>query len=92
MNYLDDFYNRHNNRRNTVSYVTNQRVGPGLWGIGIIVGIILCILQGTGVINIGWFWATFPFWICPAIGLALGLIAVVIILIAVVVAALWSEN
>lgn len=34
--------------------------------IGIITGIVLCVLQGTGTINIGWFWATFPFWIAPA--------------------------
>jgi len=34
--------------------------------IGIITGIVLCILQATGAINIGWFWATFPFWVIPA--------------------------
>ena len=34
---------------------------------GILVGTILSILQGVGVINIGWFWATFPFWIVPAV-------------------------
>lgn len=49
-----------------------------LSGIGIIVGIILCILQGIGTINIGWFWATFPFWICPAVGLSVILLFVII--------------
>lgn len=47
---------------------------------GIITGIVLCILQGTGNINIGWFWATFPFWIVPAIDVAIVLIVFVVAL------------
>jgi len=30
--------------------------------IGIITGIVLSVLQAVRTINIGWFWATFPFW------------------------------
>lgn len=30
--------------------------------IGLITGIVLCILQGVEAVDIGWFWATFPFW------------------------------
>jgi len=54
--------------------------GPtsSLSGVGVIVGIILCILQGVGTIDIGWFWATFPFWICPAIGLGIVLLCMII--------------
>lgn len=47
--------------------------------IGIITGIVLCILQACSVINIGWFWATFPFWIVPAAGLALFLLVLIIL-------------
>ena len=43
--------------------------------IGIITGIVLCILQACNVINIGWFWATFPLWIGAAVGLAICLLA-----------------
>lgn len=46
--------------------------------ISIIVGIILSILQGTGTIDIGWFWATFPFWIMFAVEFGLGLILAII--------------
>lgn len=46
--------------------------------VGIIVGIILCILQGVGTIDIGWFWAIFPFWIVLAVDLALCLIVLFI--------------
>lgn len=35
--------------------------------IGVLTGIVLSVLQATNVINIGWFWATFPFWIVPAL-------------------------
>ena len=59
-----------------------------LSSIGIITGIVLCILQGVGTINIGWFWATFPFWIVPAVGLT---IYVVIILVALIIAA-FTKN
>lgn len=38
-----------------------------LSSIGVLTGIVLSVLKGTGVINIGWFWATFPFWIVPAL-------------------------
>lgn len=47
--------------------------------ISIIVGIILCICQAVGVVDIGWFWATFPFWIVFAID------AVIILLIIIIV-------
>lgn len=56
-----------------------------LEGIGIIVGIILCILQGVGTIDIGWFWAIFPFWIVIAVDLALFLIVLLIVGIVVLV-------
>lgn len=46
--------------------------------ISIIVGIILSILQGLGTIDIGWFWATFPFWIMFAVEAVLNLILVII--------------
>lgn len=52
-----------------------------LWGIGILTGIILCILQGVGTIDIGWFWATFPFWIVPAVSIALTVLIVIIVMI-----------
>ena len=33
-----------------------------------IIATILCILEGAGAINIGWFWATFAYWFwIPAI-------------------------
>lgn len=51
------------------------------WGIGIITGIFLCILQGVGTIDIGWFWATFPFWIVPAIDVAFVLLVIVVAMI-----------
>lgn len=35
--------------------------------LGAITGVVLCILQLAGVIDIGWFWATFPLWIGYAI-------------------------
>lgn len=50
--------------------------------IGIITGIVLCILQGVGTINIGWFWATFPFWIVPAIDVVIFIIILVLVSIA----------
>jgi len=57
------------------------RSGLSLSTIGIITGIVLCILNGIGVITIDWFWAIFPFWIVPAAGLALFIIITVIALI-----------
>ena len=54
--------------------------------IGIITGIVLCILQGVGTINIGWFWATFPFWICLAVDLAIALIVLLIVGIVALIA------
>lgn len=65
----------------TDKYVVTTSGGLSLSSIGVIVGIILCVLQGVGAINIGWFWATFPLWICPAVSLAFLLICVVIVLI-----------
>ena len=50
--------------------------------LGIMTGIVLCILQGVGVINIGWFWCIFPFWILIASYLAL---LVIVILIAIII-------
>lgn len=57
-----------------------------LWGIGIITGIVLCILQGVGTIDIGWFWATFPFWIVPAVDIALCLLILVVVGIVALIA------
>lgn len=51
--------------------------------LGIITGIVLCILQGIGTINIGWFWATFPFWIPFAVDFVIFLIIVIIVAIIV---------
>ena len=51
--------------------------------IGIITGIILCILQGVGVIDIGWFWATFPFWIPIALDIAVFLLICLVVIILV---------
>lgn len=54
--------------------------------IGIITGIVLCILQACNVLNIGWFWATFPFWIVPAVWIAIFLLAWIILgIIAIIV-------
>lgn len=58
------------------------RVEPTLTSLGIIVGTVLCILQGIGTIDIGWFWATFPFWIAPVASLGLAIISACIILLA----------
>jgi len=57
------------------------RVGSSLTlgTIGAIVGIILCILQGVGTIDIGWFWATFPLWIVPAFDLALVILIFIVV-------------
>lgn len=55
--------------------------GLSLSTIGILTGIVLSILQGVGTINIGWFWATFPFWIIPAIELAIFVVALIVTLI-----------
>lgn len=62
---------------------THVRVGSclSLSTIGIITGIVLCILQGVGTINVGWFWATFPFWIVPAVYIALLFIVVIVAVI-----------
>ena len=49
-----------------------------LYTIGTIVGITLCILEGVGTIDIGWFWATFPFWCVLAAWLALTIIVTTI--------------
>ena len=59
-----------------------------LSSIGIIVGIILCILQGVGTINIGWFWASFAFWIVPAVYLS---IVAIIVFVSVLIAA-FTKN
>ena len=56
--------------------------GVSLFTIGVITGIVLCVLQGVGVFDIGWFWATFPFWIAPAAYVA---IVIVILIVAVIV-------
>lgn len=56
-----------------------------LESIGIILGIVLCILQGVGTIDIGWFWATFPFWAPLALDIA---ILILVIIIAVLIGAI----
>ena len=50
--------------------------------IGIIVGTTLSILQGIGTIDIGWFWATFPFWVVPAIHMFVFLMSLAVAAIA----------
>lgn len=47
--------------------------------IGVLTGIVLSILQGIGVINIGWFWATFPFWIVPALWFVFFLLLLIVV-------------
>ena len=49
--------------------------------IGIITGIVLCILKSVGVLSISWFWAIFPFWILLAVDLALIVIVFIVALI-----------
>lgn len=56
-----------------------------LESIGIVLGIVLCILQGVGTIDIGWFWATFPFWAPLALEIA---ILILVIIIAVLIGAI----
>lgn len=51
-----------------------------LSGLGIVIGVILTILQGVGAIDIGWFWATFAFWIVPAVALFLVIILLLIMM------------
>ena len=67
-------------------YVVVRSGSISLTTLGIITGIVLCILKGVGVINISWFWATFPFWIVPAASLAflilVGAIACIVYIIA----------
>lgn len=60
--------------------------------IGIITGIVLCILQGVGTISIGWFWATFPFWIVLAVDLALIVVVFVIAFIVGLIACLVERH
>lgn len=33
-----------------------------LVGLGVAAGIIMSCLEALGVTQVGWFWATFPFW------------------------------
>ena len=33
-----------------------------LAGLGVVAGIIMSCLEALGVTQVGWFWATFPFW------------------------------
>lgn len=54
--------------------------------LGVVVGTVLCILQGTGVIDIGWFWATFPFWILIAVDAVIITIVLLIIFIVTMIA------
>lgn len=50
----------------------NKVVGSlSLSSLGILAGIILIILKLAGAVSISWFWAIFPLWIMPAIGVAL---------------------
>lgn len=73
MNYYDE---------PSVNVTTKPALGLGT--IGILTGIVLCILKACGVIAISWFWATFPFWIVPAVEIAIilifGLIALLVVL------------
>lgn len=52
--------------------------GLGLGTIGVITGIVLCILKGCGTLPISWFWAIFPLWIVPACYLAVIIIIFII--------------
>ncbi len=58
-----------------------------LSAIGAILGAVFSVLQASGVINIGWFWATFPFWIVPALGVVFWIIAFIASIILVTVIA-----
>lgn len=49
--------------------------------IGVLTGITLCILKACNVLNISWFWATFPFWIVPSVGLTIFIIVFIVTLI-----------
>lgn len=69
MNYYNDF-NERGSQAGTIAISTGT--------IGIVTGIILCILQAIGKINIGWFWATFPFWIPIAADIAILIIILII--------------
>lgn len=62
------------------------KVGISLESIGIITGIVLCILNGVGVIDIGWFWATFPFWIGAVVELAIFGIFMLCVAISILIA------
>ncbi len=55
--------------------------------VAVITGTVLCILQGVGAIDIGWFWATFPFWAVPA-----ATIAILFILFVIAVVVDWIQN
>lgn len=57
--------------------------------IGVIVGVVLCVLQGIGKIDIGWFWATFSFWIVPAVSVS---IVIVMMVIALLIAVLRRDR
>lgn len=59
---------------------TSRTCSISLGTIGIITGIVLCILKAVGTITISWFWATFPFWIVPAVSVGLLLILLIIYL------------
>lgn len=67
------------------SITVTTKPALGLGTIGIITGIVLCVLQGVGTINIGWFWATFPFWIVPAVELAIIIVLAIVAIVAVVI-------
>lgn len=47
-----------------------------LFTFGVILGAILSVLEGLEIIHIGWFWATFPFWIVPAVSLGFSILAI----------------
>ena len=42
--------------------------------LGVVVGIIMSCLEALGVTQVGWFWATFPFWAPWAGSLAFALL------------------
>lgn len=48
-------------------------------GVASLLGIAFIVLKLTGYIDWSWWWVTAPFWVVPAILLAIWLIAVVIV-------------
>ena len=67
-------------QENSVKVVSSG--GLGLESMGFITFIVLMILKLTGPLaNVSWFWVTFPLWVPIAFGLAIWLIAILILVI-----------